>query len=138
MTIEVNRTLVAASLVTAVLLLVADSADAGRRDHVRCQRVDDAAEITIAADVATALAQAGAGCVLRGGALRVCAPVDAAAAGAVSRSDPAGIEDATQRACYRLECPPAQPASVQVTDRFGTRPVTVKQPRVVCVATGQD
>jgi len=125
----------AAAVVGALGLVWAVSASAERpRDHLKCYHVQDASEARATVDPDTLPFGVDLGCVIEAKAREVCVPANAevlADAAAVPQTE--GDDLAYERTCYRLKCPERPLPAVQVTDRFGTRSVTVRRAKTLCV-----
>ena len=125
----------AAVVVGALGLVCVVSASAERRlDHLKCYHVQDASEARATADVDTLPFGVDAGCVIEAKAREVCVPASADAfAGAPAAPEIEGDDLGYERTCYRLACPERALPAMQVTDRFGTRSVTVRRAKTLCV-----
>ena len=109
------------------------AADAAPFDHLACYRVQDSSEGDATVALETLPFGIDAGCVVQSKARELCRPVSAAVLADAPDEGLRGDELTIERTCYRIECPERELPSVEVTDRFGTRPLALKGARTVCI-----
>jgi hypothetical protein len=114
--------------------LTAESAYATSRDHLECRRIGDSNEETAVVDLTTLPFGLDADCTVRARAREVCVPAspDVFAAGSENAGSVPAAEIAQERICYRIDCPRRALPPAVATDRFGTRRIALRGPRLFC------
>jgi hypothetical protein len=121
----------------AALLLLASPASAQLHDHLKCYKVKDPSSASATVDLRPADLsnfEVDAGCTVKVRSRQVCFPVEKDLVNTTGTSlDVNGPELATPYLCYKVRCPAAAiPASLQMSDQFGTRTLTSLRTSTVC------
>lgn len=125
--------------VASTLLCVAGFATSSRAqpyDHLACYKIKDTKTFrTAPASLSPLPPQLVAqGCEIKGKARQVCVPVDVQV-GPVDEGNHTTFPAESlnfERICYRVKCPPAAPASLQMGDGFGTRQIDGFKISTIC------
>jgi hypothetical protein len=130
-----NRLAAVCAAATLMVLSVAGSSDA-QSDHLKCYKLKDIAQFKSAtADLVPSNPSfVGENCTIKGKGAQICVPVD---------KDNVAVEEGTDQdfptqnltnavLCYKVKCPDATSASIQVSDQFGTRTITKGKASKVC------
>ena len=120
---------------TAAAALASPAMAAEHRDHLDCFRIEDGSAAEATVDLATLPFGVDEGCTVKAAARELCVPAPAHIVdGEMPEAALRGENLVEERVCYRIACPERELAPVTVSDRFGTRQVTVRKPRLLCVA----
>jgi hypothetical protein len=123
---------------TVVLAVVVGwhvSAAAQAHDHLKCYRTEDAGEAVLPVDIESAAFGLDSGCTIEAKVREHCVPATAIVLGNArpDAADLAGDDLAADRLCYEIECPKRDLPAAQVTDRFGSRLVSIRRSKLVCL-----
>jgi hypothetical protein len=120
----------------AAFLLGGASPALAVNDHLKCYKAKEVAgpgKVQYSATLVSGIGlNSESGCVIKGPAKLVCAPVTKIG---VTPSPPGGgPTGATHRFfCYKVKCPKGPDQTVGGSDQFGTHTFTVKAPKQVCL-----
>jgi hypothetical protein len=102
-------------------------------DHLRCYRVSDSSVRVAVLDLDTTLLGVDAGCKVKTAAREICVPTSGdMLPGDFVETEIVGEGLVSERLCYRVKCPKRSRPVLQVSDRFGTRTVSLAKPRAFC------
>jgi hypothetical protein len=119
-----------AAVLSLLLTLAASSAAAQVADHLECYNIkDSAAKASYVADLHGLAVEPG--CEIKVPAKLLCVDTTKTNVQPASPIDGEGTEQ-SRVLCYKIKCPKQEPPTVQWTDQFGTRPLTVKGSKYVC------
>jgi hypothetical protein len=116
---------------------LANPAAAALHDHLRCYKVKDPASFSATVDLRPTAGvpfEVDAGCTVKVRSRQLCFPVekDLVESGGTTLGV-SGQELENAFLCYAVKCPPATlPASIEMSDQFGTRALTGLRPSTVC------
>ena len=125
------------SVSVALLFGVAGFANAAEhnRDHLKCYRAAEQPVQRSVVDLDTSLFGIDAGCAVTSAVRELCVPAAAdVLAGGTEDDAISGENLESERLCYRIKCPRRSRPALQVSDRFGTRTVSVGRPKIFCTA----
>ena len=134
MSLDPKRMLAAAALLL-VCAFVGD-ADAQTTDHLKCYKIKDVGAFKSAtADLAPLRVEFPTeNCSLKGKAAQLCVPMDkdnvVIVDGVVENFPAQAVTDA--QLCYKIKCPTATIAPLEVSDQFGTRTIEKFKASKVC------
>ena len=119
-----------AAVLSLSLILAATSAAAQVADHLECYNIkDSAAKASYVADLHGLAVEPG--CEITVPAKLLCVDTTKTNVQPASPIDGEGAEQ-SRVLCYKVKCPKQELPTVQWTDQFGTRPLTVKGSKYVC------
>jgi hypothetical protein len=107
-------------------------------DHLKCYKAKDVTSFVATIDLHPAdeaLFEVDAGCTVKARTKQVCFPVeqDVVASGGGAGLNVSGQDLANAFLCYTVKCPPAvPPATLQMSDPFGTRTLSGLKTSTVC------
>ena len=124
-------------LAAAAVCLLATPVSAQLHDHLKCYKVKDTASFSATVDLRPAdgaTFELDVGCTVKVHSRELCVPVEKDfVASDGPHLDISGQELANAFFCYKLRCPASVlPASLQMSDQFGTRTLTGLRTSTVC------
>jgi hypothetical protein len=132
---SIRKLRIVAALVCAAVTLGATVATAQVHDHLKCYKVKDAASppATVNLTPADPMFPSNTGCTVKLKSKQICFPVKLDVVAGGGQIPVSGEDLDNPFICYAVKCPTtALPASVQMSDEFGTRTLTGLRTSTVC------